>query len=90
MTESISIDRGLKALWPSLRQDDLHQMTARKGNSHPLTCSSESNIDRLTGVHRMRECRYLSCSPVLEGDGLDPTIEKCVRSLPADRARRSI
>jgi len=46
-----------------------------EGNSQALTCSPDS---RLTCGHRMRECRSLPCSRVLESDGLDPTTEKGV------------
>jgi hypothetical protein len=49
-----------------------------EGNSHALTCSPDSNSDRFTCSHSMRECRSLPCSRVLESDGLDPTTEKCV------------
>jgi hypothetical protein len=49
-----------------------------EGNSHALTCGPDSNSDRLTCGHRMRECRSLPCSRVLESDGLDATTEKCM------------
>ena len=49
-----------------------------EGNSHALTCSPDSNTDRLTCGHCVSECRSLPFSRVLESDGLDPTTEKCV------------
>jgi hypothetical protein len=53
-------------------------MTARRATVTTLTCSPQSNRDRVTCGHRMRECRSLPCSLVLESDGLDSTTERRV------------
>ena len=53
-------------------------MTCAQGHTHTLTCSPERGSDRFPCGHRMRECRFPSCSAVLDCYRLDPTTEKCV------------
>src|ERR1700733_9958873 len=59
-----------------------------EGSSHALTCSLERDSGRLSCGHRMRECRSLPCSPVLESDGLDPTPESNIQHyIPVELTR---
>ena len=49
-----------------------------EGNGHALTCRADSTAGCLNRAYRVRECRSLRCSCVLESDGLDRTAEKCM------------
>jgi hypothetical protein len=59
-----------------------------EGDSHAPTCNPDSTCDRLTCGQRMRECRSLPWSRVLESDGLDLTAEECV--LPFHAIERGV
>jgi hypothetical protein len=58
---------------PTVRSDD-----CAEGDSHALTCSPDSNRDRLPCGQGMRECRSPLGSRMFESDGFDRTTEKCV------------